>query len=245
MRLKSKVAVVTGGTKGLGRAITEAFLSEGARVVCAARDGNPVKDLLEAHPDGVAFQPVDVRDAASVAALMQAAADRFGRLDIVVANAGVSRAGPVRSLGAEQWDDTIATNLNGVLHCTQAAVPHLERGGGGRIINLSSAMSSRAFPGTAAYCASKAAIEMFTKVSAIEVAQLGITANCLSPGVIDEGMGRLLTQHAPVWSQLQGLLAMGRPGRAGEVASAAVFLAGDESSYVNGHVLEVTGGLLW
>ncbi|WP_019819635.1 SDR family NAD(P)-dependent oxidoreductase [Saccharomonospora saliphila] len=244
MRLKGKVAVVTGGTKGLGRRIAEAYLDEGAHVVVAARDEASARPVLDKGGDRVVFRPVDVCSADSAARLTDAAVEHFGGLDIMVANAGVSRPGRVADLDPEQWQETVSTNFTGTFHCVRAAVPHLRASGAGRIITMSSALGSRVAPGASAYCATKAGVEMLTRVVAVELAADGITTNCLSPGLIDEGMGKLL-KNSPVWDQYAPKLASGRLGRADEVADAAVFLAGDEASYVNGHVLEVNGGLVW
>lgn len=135
--------------------------------------------------------------------------------------------------------------MNGLFHCVQAAVPYLERSGSGRIITMSSALGSRPAPGASAYCATKAAVEMFSKVIALELAPKGIVVNCLAPGFIDEGMGRLLKQNQAVWSTYAPKVALGRMGTGREIAGAAVYLAGDAGAYVNGHVLEVNGGLAW
>lgn len=245
MRLKGTVTVVTGGTTGLGRRIAEAFLREGGSVVVAARSEHQAADILGSAAGRAAFLPVDVRDRDSVEELMGYAAERFGGLDIVVANAGVSRPGPASNLARAHWDEVVATNLTGVFHRVQAAVPYLERSSRGRLITVSSVLADRATPGASAYCATKAAVEALTKVCALELAAKGITANCLAPGLIDEGMGKALAGNEQVWPHYQTKLAMGRMGSAEEVASAAVFLAGEESRYVNGHVLEINGGLRW
>ncbi|TDC42862.1 SDR family NAD(P)-dependent oxidoreductase [Micromonospora sp. KC213] len=245
MRLKGKVALVTGGTRGLGRSIAEAYAAEGASVMVAGRGGDGHPSPVDGVADQVAFHAADVRDAASVDALMAATVARFGGLDIVVANAGVSIPGPVSALTPEQWTDVVTTNLTGVFHCVRSAVPYLEHGDGGRVITMSSVLGSRAVAGAAAYCATKAAVEAFTRSVALELAPRGITVNCLAPGFIDEGMGRALRQNEAVWERYRGKLALGRMGSADEVARAAVFLAAEDSSYVNGHVLEVNGGLAW
>ncbi|MFI5831795.1 SDR family NAD(P)-dependent oxidoreductase [Streptomyces sp. NPDC051578] len=243
--LEGRVAVVTGGTRGLGLKITEAFVAEGARVVVAAR-GEAGADAALAHLDGRAvFRQTDVRDPESVRALMEAAADRFAGVDVLMANAGLSRPGPAAGLAGADWAEVVDTNVNGLFHCVQAAVPYLERSGSGRIITMSSALGSRPAPGASAYCASKAAVEMFSKVIALELAPKGIVVNCLAPGFIDEGMGRLLKQNQAVWSTYAPKVALGRMGTGREVAEAAVYLAGDAGAYVNGHVLEVNGGLAW
>ncbi|MFI9812603.1 SDR family NAD(P)-dependent oxidoreductase [Saccharothrix variisporea] len=245
MKLAGKVAVVTGGAKELGAAVTRGFLAEGARVVCAGRDEVAAKELVDSSGGDVVFHPVDVRHQESVRELFDFAAGHFGAVDVVVANAGVSRPGPIAALALEAWTEVFDTNVTGLLHCLQAAVPVLERGGGGRIITMSSALGARAVPGASAYCASKAAVEMLTKVAAIELAPKGISVNCLSPGFIDVGMGRQLAANEAVWSQYRTKLAAGRMGTAEQVAAAAVYLASADADYVNGHVLAVDGGLRW
>ncbi|MGV9456092.1 SDR family NAD(P)-dependent oxidoreductase [Streptomyces sp. NPDC003635] len=245
MRLDGRVAVVTGGTKGLGRRIVEAFAREGCKVVAVGRDKSAGADLAEGEGE-VTLREADVRDPGSVSELMRAVAEYHGHLDVVVANAGVSRPGPAAGLDPDHFAETMATNLGGVFHCTRYAVPYLEASEfGGRIVNLSSALATRVAPGASAYAASKAAVEMFTRVTAVELAPKGITVNALCPGLIDEGMTRSIKDNERVWAVYQPKLAMGRLGTPDEVTAAAVFLAGAESSYVNGHVLEVNGGLNW
>lgn len=244
MRLAGRTAVITGGTRGLGRAIAERYLAEGANVVAAARSPYDFKEVLDLHPDRARLESVDVTSADSLGALMASARDRFGSVDVVVANAGVSRDGRVERLSEEHWQEMVGTNLTGTFLTTQAAVPFLKERGG-RIINVSSSMATRVAVGAAGYCATKAAIEMFTKVSAIELGPKGILVNGLAPGIIDEGMGRALKSNDKAWEAYRTRFALGRAGRADEVAAAAVFLADEASSYVNGHVLEVNGGLLW
>jgi 3-oxoacyl-[acyl-carrier protein] reductase len=245
MRLIGKAAVITGGTKGLGRIIAESYVAEGCRVLLGGRDVDAVADLVDKYPDQLASQHVDVRDPDSVDRLLQAAVDRFHGLDIVVANAGISAPGRVAALSLEDWAGTFETNVTGTFLTVRAALKHLPTHGGGSVITMSSAMATRVAPGASAYCASKAAIEMLTRVAAVESAARGITVNCLAPGIIDEGMGRALASNEVVWAKYSQKLASGRAGTADEVAAAAVFLAGNDSRYINGHVLEVNGGLDW
>jgi 3-oxoacyl-[acyl-carrier protein] reductase len=245
MLLQGRVAIVTGGTSGLGGEIAGELLAEGCQVFCAGRRGTPSARLTELGGDRVAFGTVDVRDAGSVRDLMADAHEHFGRLDVLVANAGLSRPGSVATGDPADWTDVVRTNLLGTFHCTQAVVPYLEKAGGGRIITLSSALATRLAPGSSAYSASKAAIEAFTRISAVELAPKSITVNCLAPGFIDAGMGRELSASTTIWPQYERRMVMGRLGTGREAARAAVFLAGPDSSYVNGHVLEVNGGLNW
>lgn len=214
-------------------------------MVCAARDAGSAGELPPPGGAGLAFQQADVRDPESVRTLMRTVYDAYGRLDVLVANAGVSRPGRTADLAPDRWAEVIDTNLNGTFLCAREAVPYLEKDGGARIVTMSSALATRVARGSAAYAASKAGIEMFTRVAAVELAPRGITANCLSPGFIDEGMGRELARDEQLWSHYSSKIAAGRAGGADEVADAAVFLAADGSRYVSGHVLEVNGGLSW
>lgn len=244
MRLEDRVAVITGGTSGLGLAIAREFLAEGVSVVCGSRTPGDIKVLQEEYPDRVRYEHTDVTDLDSVTALMRSAEEGYGRLDVVVANAGISRDGKVERLAVSDWEAMVSTNLTGVFLSTRAAVPLL-RERGGVIINVSSSMATRVAVGAAGYCATKAAVEMFTKVSAIELGRYGIRVNALAPGILDAGMGRTLTDNDRVWEAYRKRFALGRPGEVREAARAAVFLASADASYVNGGTLDVNGGLLW
>ncbi|MEU3602613.1 SDR family NAD(P)-dependent oxidoreductase [Streptomyces sp. NPDC006798] len=242
MLLQGRTAVVTGGTRGLGRAVALAMADAGAVVVAAARD---VPEEAEDGDSRIVAAEADVTVPASVEALMKTVGARYGGPHIVVANAGISRPGPVAGLSYEHWDAVVGTNLTGVFHTVRAAVPYLRDVADGRIITVSSILGRRAVPGAAAYCASKAAVERFTEVCALELAADGITANCLAPGFIDEGQGRALMADERLWPRLAAGLATGRPGTGAEVGAAAVFLASARSGYVNGAVLPVDGAVRW
>lgn len=242
MRLADKVTVITGGTRGLGRAIAEQFLAEGATVICAAR--NPY-DIGELTTDRLVYHRVDVTEEESVRDLVRSTVDRFGRIDVLVANAGVSRDGKIVRLSLGEWDTTVRTNLTGVFLCTKEAAAHMTARGEGRIITVSSCVATKPVAGTAAYSATKAAVEAFTRTAAIELGPKGVTVNCLAPGYIDGGMGRQLAAKPELWQRYQSRLVLDRLGTPEELAAAAVFLASPASSYVNGHVLEVSGGLRW
>ncbi|MDX6348398.1 MAG: 3-oxoacyl-[acyl-carrier protein] reductase [Streptomyces sp.] len=245
MRLKDKVAVITGGTRGLGRAVAERYLDEGAAVVCAARHSYDIDKLAAEFPDRVLYREVDVTRPESLNRLMAAAVDAWGRIDVLVANAGVSHDGKVDRLAPRDWEDMVATNLNGVFYSLQAAAGHMVRQGSGRIVTVSSSMATRVAIGAAGYSATKAAVETLTRVSAIELGPKGVQVNCLAPGVLDDGMGREVAANPRIWEAYRKRFSLGRAGTLDEAAQGAVFLACDESSYVNGHVLEVNGGLLW
>lgn len=246
MQLAGKVAVVTGGTRGLGRAIAETFLAEGATVVCAARTpGDLATGSEQPWADRLHYQPTDVTDEDSVQNLVADTVRRHGRVDVMVANAGVSRDGRVARLSLADWTTTVQTNLTGVFLCARAVVQPMRAQGGGRIITVSSSLATRPVEGAAAYCATKAAVESFTRTAAVELGPHGIAVNCLAPGYFDGGMGRRLAADPDLWKRYQSRLVLDRLGYPDELAAAAVFLASSASSYVNGHVLEVSGGLRW
>lgn len=237
MKLRGRTAVVTGGTRGLGREVALALAAAGATVVVAARE------VPDEPGGGLVALKADVTSADSVTTLMDTVNERYGGPHIVVANAGVSRPGPIASLSVEHWGEVVDTNLHGVFHTVRAAVPYVRAAPGSRVITLSSLLGSRAMPGAAAYCATKAAVEAFTAVAALELASAGVTVNCVAPGYIDSGMGKALIGDEVLWPKLAGALAAGRPGTGAEVAQAVLFLASPESSYVNGQVLRVDGGV--
>jgi 3-oxoacyl-[acyl-carrier protein] reductase len=243
MRLAGRVAVVTGGTRGLGLAIARGFLAEGASVVCAARRPHDIAKLAAEAPDHVLHQPTDVTDEQSVQDLIATAVRAFGGLDVLVCSAGTSRDGKVVRLSLSDWQETVATNLTGTFLCTKAAAQHMVTQGAGRIITVSSSLAGRVALGASAYSASKAAVEMFTRTAAAELGPKGINVNCLSPGYIDEGMGKRFSAQPDLWEEHLSRLSLGRMGFPHEIADSALFLASPESSYINGHVLEVNGGL--
>ncbi|WP_458688169.1 SDR family NAD(P)-dependent oxidoreductase [Nocardia tengchongensis] len=240
-RMAGKTAVITGGTAGLGRGIAEAFAAEGAEVVCAARR-DPRSD--PDWPEELRYHPVDVTDPDSVTEMMGAVAERLDGIDVVVANAGISIDGRVTRLAPADWARVVEVNLNGVFHTVQAAVPHLTPTKG-TVITVSSALGSRPAVGAAAYCSTKAAVEMFTKVCADELGARRITVNCLAPGIVDGGMtDEFQEQNQAAWESYRSRLISGRPASLTEIGAAAVYLAAG-AGYINGHVLAVDGGLRW
>ena len=242
--LQGRIAIVTGGTAGLGKAIATAYRRAGALVLCGSRSEAAASWIDAAADPGLAFHPVDVRSDASLHAFVGEATARFGEVDLAVSNAGIARDGLLEELDPQAWRDVFATNVEGAFNLIRAVTPSMERAGSGQIITISSAIASRPTVGAAAYCASKAALEALTKTAALELADRRILVNALAPGYIADGMG---AGSWPTPSCASGTAAArcGRLGLAEEIAQAAVFLGSGASSYVNGHVLEVNGGLRW
>ncbi len=243
MPFAEQTALVTGGTRGIGRAIAVRLADEGARVFLTGTDPERAA-AVAAEVDagrGRAFGlALDLTDPESVRRAV-AAAGADGGLQILINNAGVSRDSLLLRQSAEAWRETISTNLDGLYACCQAAVRPMIRARYGRIVNLSSIVGLRGNPGQTAYATTKAGILGFTKSLAKELARRNVTVNAVAPGLVETDMTRELPEAAR--EQLGSAIAMGRPGSPEEVAAAVVFLASPEASYITGAVLEVTGGL--
>jgi 3-oxoacyl-[acyl-carrier protein] reductase len=220
----ARVALVTGGTRGIGAAIAERLQADGLRVVTLARSGGDV--------------PCDVTDADAVAAAFATVRERFGPVAVLVNNAGITRDGLAIRMPVDDWQAVLDTNLTGAFHCTRHALEHMLRARWGRIVNVSSVVAERANPGQANYVAAKAGLLGLTRTVAREMGKRGITVNAVTPGVIDTEM-----TEGVVAEGLTTAIPAGRTGRPEEVAAAVAFLVSDEAAYVNGATLAVDGGL--
>ncbi len=242
-RFEEQTALVTGGTRGIGHAIAARLADEGAAVFLTGTDASRAEaaaEELDAGRGRVRGLALDLTDRESVKHCVAAASANRG-LQVLVNNAGVSRDGLLARQSADAWREVMATNLDGLHACCQAAVRPMIRARYGRIVNLSSIVGLRGNPGQTAYAASKAGIVGFTKALAKELARRNITVNAVAPGLVETDMTRELPEAAR--TQLGSAVAMGRSGSPEEVAAAVAFLASAEASYITGAVLEVTGGL--
>ena len=241
--LSNKVALVTGASRGIGRAIAHRLAEQGAIVVAAARGDHAnatAAEIVSAGRHGEAVS-LDVTDAEAVQRLPGDIVDRHGRLDIVVSNAGVTRDQLLMRMKREDWETVIATNLTATFTLAQAAMRPMLKQRGGRIIAVSSVVGQMGNAGQTNYAASKAGLIGFAKALAREVASRGITVNVIAPGMVDTDMTRAVTEKAQVdWAQQ---IPLGRLGSVDDVAAAACYLASDEASYITGHVLAVNGGM--
>jgi 3-oxoacyl-[acyl-carrier protein] reductase len=242
--LKNKVAVVTGASQGIGRETALALAEAGAKVVVAARSEEKLTALAGAiaAAGGEAFAvKMDVADAEQVKAGFKQVIEKFGRLDILVNNAAVTRDGLAMRMKKDDWDAVLQTNLTGAHLCIQQALPTMMKARAGRIINISSIVAQMGNAGQANYVAAKAGLIGLTKAIAIEIASRGITVNAVAPGFIATPMTDVLPDK--VKEELKVRIPLGRMGSARDVASAIVFLASDEAGYITGHVLSVNGGM--
>jgi 3-oxoacyl-[acyl-carrier protein] reductase len=238
-----KVALVTGASRGIGRAIALSLARQGATVVAAARGEHaaPVAAaIVEAGGRGESVA-VDVTDAAALEALPPAIVSRHGRLDIVVSNAGITRDQLLMRMKRDDWDAVLATNLTAAFTLAQAAMRPMLKQRGGRSIAVSSVVGQMGNAGQTNYAASKAGLIGFAKALAREVASRGITVNVIAPGMIDTDMTRAISDKAQIdWG---AQIPLGRLGSVDDIASAACFLASDEAAYITGHFLAVNGGM--
>jgi 3-oxoacyl-[acyl-carrier protein] reductase len=242
--LKDKVALVTGASQGIGRDTALALAEVGAKVAVAARSEEKLAALVAdiAAAGGTAFAvKMDVADGEQVKAGFKQVLEKFGRLDILVNNAAITRDGLAMRMKADDWEAVLRTNLTGAHLCIQQALPTMMKARAGRIINISSIVAQSGNAGQANYVAAKAGIIGLTKAIAIEIASRNITVNAVAPGFIETPMTEGLPDK--VKEELKTRIPLGRMGSARDVASAIVFLASDEAAYITGHVLNVNGGM--
>jgi 3-oxoacyl-[acyl-carrier protein] reductase len=242
--LKDKVAVVTGASQGIGRDIALAVSQAGAKVAAAARNEEKLAALVReiAAAGGTALAvKMDVADGEQVKAGFKRVVEKFGRLDILVNNAAITRDGLAMRMKVEDWEAVLRTNLTGAHLCIQQALPTMMRARAGRIINIASVVAQMGNAGQANYVAAKAGLIGLTKAIAIEIASRNITVNAVAPGFIETPMTDVLPDKAK--EELKTQIPLGRMGSARDVAAAIVFLASDEAGYITGHVLDVNGGM--
>ena len=234
---------MTGASRGIGRAIALRLAAAGARVVAGARadHAKPVAREIESAGGTAIAVPLDVTHTASITAMAEAALERFGRIDVLVNNAGIVRDRLLLRMKPEEWDAVISTNLTAAFACCRTVLRPMVKQRSGRIVNIGSVVGRTGNPGQANYAASKAGLEGFTRSLALEVASRGITANVVAPGMIETDMTAALDERAQ--EALVGRIPMGRLGTADDVAAAVCFLASDEASYITGQVVGVNGGM--
>ncbi|MDT0630130.1 3-oxoacyl-ACP reductase FabG [Rubrivirga litoralis] len=242
MTLEGKVAVVTGGAQGIGRATCERFVRDGARVVIADLAEDAGHELADRLGGAAVFVRTDVADAESAGGAVQAAVDAFGGLDVLVNNAGITRDATLGKMTGDQFDAVVSVNLKGVYLCTQAALPHLDARGGGAVLNAASVVAHTGNFGQTNYVATKAGVIGMTKTWARELGRKGIRVNAVAPGFVATEMVKTVPEK--VLGPLRDKTPLGRLGEPEDVAAAYAFLASDDARFITGAVLNVDGGLV-
>jgi len=242
MRLKDKIALITGGANGIGLATTERFVKEGAKVVLwdVSDKGKDVAAQLTKDGYQIVFNKVSVSDTDDVQRAMGEAIQQFGRIDILINNAGITRDRTLLKMSRKEWDDVISVNLTGVFNCTQAVAPIMKDQNYGRIVSASSNVAIRGNFGQTNYVATKSAIIGMTKVWAMELGRYNITVNCIAPGFITTAM----TDAMPEEVKRQSIphIPLGKWGMPDDIANGYLYLASDEASFVSGICLTIDGG---
>jgi len=250
VRLKEKVAVVTGTGAGIGKSIAEVFAREGAKVVCASRravNGQPVVDAIVAEGGQATFVQCDVSVEEDVKKMVARTIETYGRIDVLVNNAGVNFVKAFEETNPADWDRVVNTDLRGTYLCCRTVIPEMLKTGGGSIINITTVHTVASLPGAAPYDAAKWGMVGLTKALAVEFAARNIRVNALSPGLIDTKIWEDIKKAAPdleaCLDYWKSNIPMGRVGKPEEVARVAVFLASDDASYMTGANILVDGGM--
>ena len=245
MQLAGRVAIVTGGGAGIGRAIAERFAQEGANVVIIdlnSSAADAVAQDITTHGGSARALGADVADSKSVRSATQAIFAEHARIDILVNNAGIRYIKPLLEHSEDEWRRTLDVNLTAPFLCTQAVIPFMVRGGKGKIVNVSSVAGFFGRPNRAAYCASKGGLIAFTKAAAVDMKGMNVYVNALAPALIETPFNAGFSEDAelaPTWGKE---VIVGRWGKPSEVAEAALFLASDASDFITGTVITVDGG---
>jgi 3-oxoacyl-[acyl-carrier protein] reductase len=240
MRLKDKVAIITGAAKGIGFATAKRFAEEGARVIIADANPDAVKTAMGLLPGAEGFV-MNVADRASIQAAVDQVIQRHGRIDILINNAGITKDARLVNMTEAQFDAVIDVNLKGVFNCTQLVVPHMLEAGKGAVVNASSVVGIYGNFGQTNYSATKFGVIGFTKTWARELGSKGIRVNAVCPGFIATEMVKAMPEH--ILKDIERRSWLGRLGTPEEMANVYLFLASDEASYVNGVALEASGGI--
>ena len=246
MKLKDKVAIVTGATKGIGRACAEEYAKEGCRVTLAGRSedlGQAAAEEITAQGGQAMFVACDVSDSAQVNSMVAATIERFGGLDIMLSNAGINNKAEFLDVGEEDWDRVIDVNLKGVFLCGQAAARQMvKQGRGGVIINMSSVIAVLGLKNQVAYSASKGGITQLTKSMALGLIDKGIRVNAIGPGPVATELMQRVGHNEALMNQILKRTPIGRIAECEEIARVAVFLASDDSSFIVGQTVYADGG---
>ncbi|MCA6381226.1 MAG: beta-ketoacyl-ACP reductase [Cytophagales bacterium] len=242
MRLKNKVALITGGANGIGLATAQRFAKEGAKIILwdLSENGKMVVEDLKKQGYEAIFSKISVADQELVLQGVSEAHKHFGRIDILINNAGITKDRTLLKMSKQEWDDVISVNLTGVFNCTQAVVPIMKEQNYGRIVSASSNVAIRGNYGQTNYVATKSAIIGMTKVWALELGRFGITANCIAPGFIQTAMTDAMPEE--VRKQSLAHIPVGKWGLPEDIANGYLYLASDEASFVSGICLTIDGG---
>jgi 3-oxoacyl-[acyl-carrier protein] reductase len=244
MDIKEQVGLVTGGTRGIGKAIAEGLATMGVNVIVAGRNLEAAKEVAASLAAmGVRSLGIrlDVSNAEEVEKAFEEIRNEFGRIDILINNAGITKDGLLMRMKEDAWDAVMDTNLKGVFLCTREAIKDMARQRYGRIVNITSVAAFMGNPGQANYSAAKAGMVGFTKTVAREYAGRGVTVNAVAPGFIETAMTDVLPEN--IKEEMKRLIPLGRFGTVGDVAKAVIFLASPDSGYITGQVVHVNGGM--